>query len=100
MRSSLLISAALHVVVVAALFSTAPRRFEPVREQVEEVEIIAEKDAPPPPEEKKEEDPKPEKQRVWDFPTEKPKFDLPRLQPTEETKPNSPPSAQAAAKQK
>jgi hypothetical protein len=102
MRLSLLISAALHVVLVAALVASAPRRFEPVREQVEEVEIIPAKDAPPPPEEKKEEQ-KPEKQSVWDFPNEKPKFDLPRFEPSEQSKPNSAPSsqaAQAAAKQK
>lgn len=97
MRSSLLISAALHVVLVAALLVSTPRRFEPVPEQVEEVELVPEKDAPKPPEEKKEE-PKAEKQSVWDFP-DKPKFELPRFEPTEQSKPNSPPTPQATTKQ-
>ena len=97
MRSSLLISAALHVVLVAALLASAPRRFEPVSEQVEEVELVPEKDAPKPPEEKKEE-PKPEQQSVWDFP-DKPKFELPRFEPAEQSKPNSPLASQAATKQ-
>jgi outer membrane biosynthesis protein TonB len=102
MRSSLLISAALHVVLVASLLLTAPRRFEPVREQLE-VELVADKDAPQPEEkDEKKEEPKPEKQSVWDFPTEKPKFDLPRLEPSEQAKPSAPMQSQAAtsAKQK
>jgi hypothetical protein len=100
MRSGVLISAALHVVFVASVLLSAPRQFEPVPEQVD-VELVSAKDAPPLPEEKKEE-PKPEKQSVWDFPPEKPKFDLPRLEPSEQTKPNNPAPSQAAtnAKQK
>src|SRR5262245_57498393 len=102
MRLSLLLSAALHVVLVTALLASAPRRFEPVREQVEEVELVPEKDAPQPPQEKEErkEEPKPEKQSVWDFPPEKPRFDLPRLEPTQQTKKNGPAESQAASKQK
>jgi outer membrane biosynthesis protein TonB len=101
MRQSLLISAALHVVLFASLMLSAPRQFAPVREQVEEVEIVPEKDAPPAPEEKKDE-PKPEqpaeKQSVWDFPPEKPKFDLPRFEPSEQNKPNTPMASQATTK--
>jgi hypothetical protein len=96
MRSSLLISAALHVVLVVSLLLVSPRQFEPVREQVD-VELVTDKDAPQP-EEKNErkEEPKPEKQSVWDFPPDKPKFDLPRLEPTERTRPNAPPASQAS----
>src|SRR5581483_6943305 len=86
MRLSLVISAAIHVVLVVGLLLVTPRRFEPPVEQIE-VELIPEKDAPNPPEEKKAEDPKPEKPSVWDFPSrQQPKFDLPRLEITEQGK--------------
>lgn len=97
MRLSLLISAGLHVVLVAALLVSAPRRLEPAPEQFE-VELVPEKDAPQPPEEKKEE-PTPEKPSVLDFPDQKPKFDLPRLEVSQQTQKNPAP-AEAAAKQK
>ena len=99
MRSGLLISAALHVILVASLLLTSPRRFEPVRDSVE-VELVAAKDAPQPEEEKPEErkeEPKPEQHNVWNFPTEKPKFELPRFEPSQQTKPNAPTESQAAA---
>jgi hypothetical protein len=90
MRSSLLISAALHVVLVASLLLTSPRR----------VELVAAKDAPPEETQEKaqvkKEEPKPEKQSVWDFPSEKPKLELPRFEPSEQTKPNSQMQSQAA----
>jgi len=98
MRPGVLISAAFHVVFVATVLLSAPRQFTPVPEQVE-VELVSDKDAPPPPEEKTEE-PKPEKPSVWDFPPEKPKFDLPRLEPSEQPKPNTPAASQAAANAK
>ncbi|MBV8835685.1 MAG: hypothetical protein JO000_04045 [Alphaproteobacteria bacterium] len=98
MRSGILISAALHVVLVAALLSTTPRRFDPVVEQVEEVELVPEKDAPKPPEQK--EEPKPEKPDVWNFPDEKPKFDLPRMDVGEHGSNKTPSTPQAATKAK
>jgi hypothetical protein len=76
MRSSLLLSAAFHVVLFAGLLLASPRRVELIPEQVE-VELVSDKDAPKPPE--KPEEPQPEKPSVWDFPEQKPKFDLPRL---------------------
>jgi len=99
MRLSLLISAALHVVLVVALLLVAPRRFDVPVEQVEEVELVPEKDAPKPPEKK--EEPKPEKPSPWDFPPEQPKFDLPRLDATAQSTKNAPASEAATkAKQK
>jgi len=96
MRSSLLISAAFHVVLCTGLLLAGPRRVDPIPEEVE-VELVSDKDAPKPPEQK----PEPEKPSVWDFPEQKPKFDLPRLDAASD-KPNTPAAAapEAASKSK
>jgi hypothetical protein len=99
MRLSLLISAALHVALVVALLLVAPRRFDTPVEQVEEVELVSEKDVPRPPEEKKEE-PKAERPSVWDFPPEQPKFDLPRDVGNRDSKGDSGSKAATEARQK
>jgi outer membrane biosynthesis protein TonB len=89
MRSGVLISAALHAAFVASLMLSAPRAFD-AAPGVVEVELVRAEDIDQP----EKEEPSPEKPNVWDFPDEKPKFDLPRLSPTERNQPA--PKSQAA----
>jgi hypothetical protein len=91
MRSSALISAAVHAVFVASVLLSAPRHFDAAPAAVE-VELVRAEDIDRPPKD----EPAPEKPSVWDFPEQKPHFDLPRLDVTERSQPSGPSGSKAA----
>jgi hypothetical protein len=86
MRSAL-ISAVVHGLFVAAVMLSAPRQFDAAPAAVE-VDLVRAEDIDQP--QKKE--PEPEKPNLWDFPEQKPQFDLRRMSPSERTDPSPPPS--------
>ena len=91
MRSSALISVAVHAVFVASVMLSTPRQFD-AAPAVVEVELVRAEDIDRPPKD----EPAPEKPSVWDFPPEKPRFDLPRLDySTERSQPSGPAASKA-----